>query len=121
MISSKEMRIIILVLIIFLATTSRSNEKVLNCKQQNESKISFFNNKFSKIIDLDNKTIKDITGGYNLFDKVIIFGRNEIILKNEMFNTHSTYNLDNMIWTIYSDYFVKLYDCSLNKERAPLW
>ena len=115
------MRLVILFLIISLSTTAESKERILNCKQQNESKVSFFNNKFSKIIDLDNKILKDITGGYNLFDKVIVFGRNEIILKNIIFNTHSTYNLNNMIWTIYSDYFVKLYDCSLDKERAPLW
>ena len=115
------MRILISVVIILLFTSSRSNERILNCEQQNETKVSFFNKQFSKIIDLDNKTINDITGGYNLFDKVIVFGRNEVILKNMMFNTHSTYNLNNMIWTIYSDYFVKIYNCSLDKERAPLW
>ena len=115
------MHTLILVLLVFLFTFTESNESILNCKEQNESRVSFFNNKFSKIIDLQNKTIRDITGGYNLFDKVLVFGRNEVILKNKMFNTYSTYNLNNKTWTVYNEFFVKLYNCSLDKERAPLW
>ena len=115
------MHLILIICITFFSTILESNERVLNCNEKNKNKVSFFNDKFSKIIDLKNKTLTDITGGYDLFDKVIMFGRNEVILKNKISNTHSTLNLINKTWTIYSDYHVKLYTCTFGKNRAPLW
>ena len=53
------------------------------------------------------------------FDKILLFGRNEIILQNRIFDTFSTYNIVKGVWTIYSNQEVSKYECK--KDKAPLW
>ena len=108
----------ILVLFKFDAFTQ---DEILNCFEVNDSEYSIFSSEFSKSINYKNKTLSNLSGGNNYFDKIVLFGRNEIILQNRIFDTFSTYNIRKKIWTIYGNEQVKRYDCNESNHRAPLW
>tara|TARA_Y100001970_G_C13849800_1_gene658723 strand:- start:329 stop:676 length:348 start_codon:yes stop_codon:yes gene_type:complete len=110
--------LLIFVLLNFEALTQ---DKILNCFEINDSEYSFFSSEFSKSINFKNKTLSNVSGGNNYFDKIVLFGRNEIILQNRIFDTFSTYNINKKIWTIYGNEQVKRYNCNEGNYRAPLW
>ena len=93
----------------FLNKESRTNEFKLIC--ENHKKINNMNlsNRFSKIINFDNKTVENISGNY--FDKILIFNKYELIMKNDIFETTSSFNLINNQWTVYNNKFVDTYKC----------
>ena len=70
------------ILISILITSADSKEQILSCQESINSNFAAFGTEFTKIIDFKNRTLSNTTGSYNIFDKVVLFGRNEIILQN---------------------------------------
>ena len=116
------MRLIILFFIslIFLFKENLANEFKLICenkKQVNNIKLS---NRFSKIINFNNKTVENISGNY--FDKILIFNKYELIMHNNIFQTTSSFNLINGEWTVYNEKFIDIYSCKkkgVNQKLTP--
>ena len=103
----------------FLVSVAFSQEHIIICKFSDTNRISELGDKFVKKIDFNNRTLSTVSGGFSYFDKILLFGRNEIILQNRIFDTFSTYNIVKGVWTIYSNQEVSKYECK--KDKAPLW
>tara|TARA_B100001029_G_C14919861_1_gene371368 strand:+ start:124 stop:471 length:348 start_codon:yes stop_codon:yes gene_type:complete len=112
---------LILFIIVLLNFEAFTQDKILNCFEINDSEYSIFSSEFSKSINFKNKTLSNVSGGNNYFDKIVLFGRTEIILQNRIFDTFSTYNINKRIWTTYGNQQVKRYNCNEGNYRAPLW
>ena len=106
----------ILTFIIFLVYNSAiARDFKLVCSEINPSPDIGLSRDFSKIVNLKDQTIVNYSGG--LFDDVILFGRNEIVFKNRVFNTRSTFNIATNKWITYKDQYIKRYNCHKVKRR----
>ena len=81
---------LILFVFVLLKFEAFTQDKILNCFEINDSEYSIFSSEFSKSINFKNKTLSNVSGGNNYFDRIVLFGRNEIILQNRIFDTFST-------------------------------
>ena len=106
----------VLTIIIFLIyNPSISEEFKLICSETDKLPKSDLSSGFSKIINFQEQTLFNYSGGY--FDNVVLFGRNEIILNNRVFDTRSTYNITTSKCITYKGQFIKIYNCSKEKRR----
>ena len=103
------------IIIILFCKTSVSEEFKLICSETNNSNKSELSSSFSKIVNFKEQTLSNFSGGY--FDNVVLFGRNQIILNNKVFDTRSTYNIYTSKWITYKGQSVKIYNCSKEKRR----
>ena len=87
--------------------TINTNTKIL---------IEFYNKLLQPDLPIINYNLfnSDI-GGF--FDDLVLFGRNEIILNNKVFNTRSTFNIATNKWITYKDQYIKRYNCDKIKRR----
>ena len=109
------MKKILIIILFFNLKTVNAEEFRLICHEDSKSFDKSFAENFSKIINFKNQTINNYSGGY--FDELVLFGRNEIVLKNNIFSTMSTYNIETNKWTIYRGQTIKLYECEKEKRR----
>ena len=82
-----------------------------------ENKTSFnreLTKNFSKIVDFEKQTLKNYSGSY--FDNVILFGREEIIIRNDIFQTSITFNIHTNKWTTYKGSSLKIYSCKKKRR-----
>ena len=100
---------------IFFSNFSFSEDFKLLCIEDKQTYYTNLSSSFSKIINFEDQTLNDYSGGF--FDKVILFGKNEIILINDIFDTRSTFNIKTSKWTIYKGQFIKIYGCTKEKRR----
>ena len=100
---------------IFFSNFSFSEDFKLFCIEDKQTYYTNLSSSFSKIINFEDQTLNDYSGGF--FDKVILFGKNEIILINDIFDTRSTFNIKTSKWTIYKGQFIKIYGCTKEKRR----
>ena len=106
----------ILVLIIFFVNKSVVSEDYkLVCSEINSTLDIGLSRDFSKIVNFKDRTIVNYSGGF--FDDLVLFGRNEIILNNKVFNTRSTFNIATNKWITYKDQYIKRYNCDKVKRR----
>ena len=63
--------------------------------------------------------MENISG--NFFDKLIIFNNHEIIMHNDVFNTSSSFYIQNNQWTSFNEYFVDIYACEKKGTRKYLF
>ena len=106
----------IFVLIIFFVNKSVVSEDFkLVCSEINSTLDIGLSRDFSKIVNFKDRTIVNYSGGF--FDDLVLFGRNEIILNNKVFNTRSTFNIATNKWITYKDQYIKRYDCEKIKRR----
>tara|TARA_B100000683_G_scaffold232566_1_gene234680 strand:- start:129 stop:461 length:333 start_codon:yes stop_codon:yes gene_type:complete len=106
----------ILVLIIFFVNKSVVSEDFkLVCSEINSTLDIGLSRDFSKIVNFKDRTIVNYSGGF--FDDLVLFGRNEIILNNKVFNTRSTFNIATNKWITYKDQYIKRYNCDKVKRR----
>ncbi len=105
----------IFIFILFFSFSAKSEEFKLVCQEINRSFDKSFRSSFSKIVNFEEQTLFNYSG--SIFDNIILFGRNEIVLENNIFNTRSTFNINTSIWTIYKDQFIKRYKCGKEKRR----
>ena len=106
----------ILVLIIFFVyKTVESEDFKLVCSEINSTLDIGLSRDFSKIVNFKDRTIVNYSGGF--FDDLVLFGRNEIILNNKVFNTRSTFNIATNKWITYKDQYIKRYNCDKIKRR----
>ncbi len=103
------------IICLFFFNPVKSQEFKLVCSEKNRSFDSSFRPSFSKIVNFEKQTLFNYSGGF--FDDVILFGRNEIILENKIFNTRSTFNINTKLWTMYKGQFIKTYKCSKKERR----
>ena len=106
---------IFVIIIILFHKISLSEEFKLVCSETNVSPKSELSSSFSKIVNFKEQTLLNYSGGY--FDNVLLFGRNEIVLNNKVFDTRSTYNIYTSKWITYKGQFVKIYNCTKEKRR----
>ena len=92
---------------------SDSNEFKLICEIKNKLNNKTLSHRFSKIIDSNKKTVENISG--NFFDKIILFNDREIIMHNKVFNTSSSFYIENNQWTSFNDKYVDIYICKKKK------
>tara|TARA_Y100000589_G_C26922547_1_gene535012 strand:- start:378 stop:710 length:333 start_codon:yes stop_codon:yes gene_type:complete len=106
----------IFVLIIFFVNKSVVSEDFkLVCSEINSTLDIGLSRDFSKIVNFKDRTIVNYSGGF--FDDLVLFGRNEIILNNKVFNTRSTFNIATNKWITYKDQYIKRYNCDKVKRR----
>ena len=106
----------IFVLIIFFVNKSVVSEDYkLVCSEINSTLDIGLSRDFSKIVNFKDRTIVNYSGGF--FDDLVLFGRNEIILNNKVFNTRSTFNIATNKWITYKDQYIKRYNCDKVKRR----
>ena len=106
----------ILTIIILLFNKSIiSQDFKLVCTEINSSLDIGLSRDFSKIVNFKDQTIINYSGG--IFDNVVLFGRNEIIFNNDIFNTRSTFNISTNKWITYKDQYIKHYDCERIERR----
>ncbi len=106
---------ILFITILFLNVSVHSEDLKLLCNEEKSSLNKNFLPSFSKIINFEKQTLFNHSGGY--FDDVILFGRNEIVINNQIFNTRSTFNRITNRWTIYKGQFIKIYNCEKERRR----
>ena len=92
-----------------------SEDLKLLCTEAKQTHYSDFSSNFSKIINFKDQTLNNYSGGF--FDKVVLFGKSEIVVVNDIFDTRSTYNIKTNKWTVYKGQFIKIYDCTKEKRR----
>tara|TARA_B100000579_G_scaffold353283_1_gene307952 strand:- start:393 stop:731 length:339 start_codon:yes stop_codon:yes gene_type:complete len=99
------------VLIVYLFFTNEVCSKEFKLICHNEQKINNSNlsERFSKIINFDNKTVENISGNY--FDKILVFNKYELVMQNEIFETTSSFNLVDNRWTVFNEKFIDTYQC----------
>ena len=106
----------ILILIIFFVNNSVVSEDFkLVCSEISSSLDLGLSKDFSKIVNFKDRTIENYSGGF--FDDLVLFGRNEIIFNNKVFDTRSTFNIATNKWITYKDQFIKRYNCNKTKRR----
>ncbi len=98
----------------FLNKDTYSNEFKIICENDKEINNINLSKRFSKIINIDNRTVENISG--NSFDKILIFNKYELIMQNNIFETTSSFNLINNKWTIYNDKFIDTYRCKKKRR-----
>ena len=107
-------RILTIIILLFNKSLISQDFKLV-CSEINSSLDLGLSRDFSKIINFKDQTIVNYSGG--VFDNVVLFGRNEIIFNNNIFNTRSTFNISTNKWITYKDQFIKRYDCEKIKRR----
>ena len=103
------MKIIIIILFILFPFFTFADEFKLICKTKNKLNNKDLSNRFSKVINLEDKTVENISGNY--FDKLVIFNEREIIMQNRVFNTSSSFNIRLNQWTAFNENFIDVYLC----------
>ena len=106
---------IIFIIFLLISSSVKSEDFKLLCYEANSSNSDIFLKSFIKIVNFEEQTLYNHSGGY--FDDVILFGRNEIVIKNKIFNTRGTFNIITNVWTIYKGQFVKIYNCTIERRR----
>ena len=101
-------RILIIIILLFNKSLISQDFKLV-CSEINSSLDIGLSKDFSKIVNFKNQTMVNYSGG--VFDNVVLFGRNEIILNNKIFNTRSTFNISTNKWITYKDQYIKRYNC----------
>ena len=109
------MKKIVIVILLFNFKITLADDFKLICFESSKSFDNTFVSSFTKIVNFEKQTFYNLSGGY--FDEVILFGRNEIILNNSIFNSRSTFNILTNKWITYKGRTIKLYDCIKEKRR----
>ena len=108
-------RILIIIIFFFVNKSAICEDLKLICSEINSSLDIGLSRSFSKIVNFKNQTIVNDSGGF--FDDVILFGRNEIVFNNKVFNSRSTFNIATNKWITYKDQYIKRYNCIKVKRR----
>ena len=103
------MRVFLFFLLIFPFANLSSKEVKIICEIEGKSFNQNLSDRFSKIIDFDQKTIQNLSG--HSFDKALVFNEYELTMHNTIFDFFSTYNFKSNQWTIYNKNFIDLYKC----------
>ena len=107
-------KILTIIILLFNKSIISQDFKIV-CTEINSSLDIGLSRDFSKIVNFKDQTIVNYSGG--VFDNVILFGRNEIIFNNDVFNTRSTFNIFTNKWITYKDQYIKRYECEKIKRR----
>ena len=109
------MKIFFLMLIIIFSNPLHAEEFTILCEISKSLNNKNLNARFSKKISIKNKTVENISGNY--FDKLIIFNDRELIMHNYIYETSSSFNLDNNVWTSYNKEFIDTYSCKKKRRQ----
>ena len=97
------------ILILFFSFSANANETQIICEIKKELFNPKLNERFSKIINFEKKTVENLSG--HSFDNLIIFNNYEIIMHNKVFNFSSNFNISKKEWTVYDQNFIDIYKC----------
>jgi hypothetical protein len=109
------MKIFFLMLIIILSNPLHAEEFTILCEISKSLNNKNLNARFSKKISIKNKTVENISGNY--FDKLIIFNDRELIMHNYIYETSSSFNLDNNVWTSYNKEYIDTFSCKKKRRQ----
>ncbi len=98
-----------LMFIIIFSNPLYAEEFTILCEISKSLNNKSLSTRFSKKISIKNKTVENISGNY--FDRLIIFNDRELIMHNYVFETSSSFSLDNNVWTSYNKEFIDIYNC----------
>ena len=106
---------IFIFIIFFVNKSVISKDFKLVCSEINSSLDIGLSSDFAKIVNFQDRTIVNYSGGF--FDDVVLFGRNEIIFNNKVFNTRSTFNIATNKWITYKEQYIKRYNCNTDEIK----
>ena len=86
-----------------------SEDLKIKCLINNKNVENTTHQKFFKVLNLENKSIENQS--LLRFDQITSFNENEIILKNNIYETYSVFDLSTFRWTIYSNNKIEIYKC----------
>ena len=86
-----------------------SEDLKIKCLINNKNVENTTHQKFFKVLNLENKSIENQS--LLRFDQITSFNENEIILKNNIYETYSVFDLSTFRWTIYSNNKIDIYKC----------
>ena len=109
------MKIILSILIFLYSNFSYASEFTLLCEISKSLNNKNLSTRFSKNINIKNKTVENISGNY--FDKLIIFNDRELIMHNYVFETSSSFSFYNNVWTTFDKEFVDIYSCKKKRRH----
>ena len=107
-------RILTIIILLFNKSLISQDFKLV-CSEINSSLDIGLSSDFAKIVNFKDRTIVNYSGGF--FDDVVLFGRNEIILINKVFNTRSTFNIATNKWITYKEQYIKSYNCKKDEMK----
>ena len=94
---------------IFFFTLVNAENLRIECVVNNKNVENTTHRKFFKEINLENRLIENQS--LLRFDQITSFNENEIILKNNIYETYSVFDLSTFRWTIYSNNKIDIYKC----------
>ena len=100
----------ILIILLFLPFELFSKDVKIICEISNKLFNQNLNKRFSKIIDFENKTVKNLSG--QPFDDLIIFNNYEIVMHNNVYEYTSSFNIGSYKWLIYDQNFIDVFKCA---------
>ena len=109
------MKVFLFIIIIFFSKPLYAEEFTILCEISKSLNNKNLNTRFSKKINIKNKTVENISGNY--FDKLIIFNDRELVMHNYVFETSSSFSLHNYTWTFYNKEFIDIYSCKKKRRR----
>ena len=109
------MKVFVSILIIIFSSPLYAEEFIILCEISKSLNNKNLSTRFSKKISIKNKTVENISGNY--FDKLIIFNDRELIMHNYVFETSSSFSLDNNVWTSYNKEFIDIYSCKKKRRQ----
>ena len=86
-----------------------SEDLKIKCLINNKNAENTIHQKFFKVLNLENKSIENQS--LLRFDQITSFSENEIIFKNNIYETYSVFDLSTLRWTIYSNSKIEIYKC----------
>ena len=100
----------IFICLIYLPLQLFSQDIKIICETSQEPFNQNLNQRFSKIIDFQNKTVENLSG--QPFDNLIIFNNYEIVMHNKVYDYTSSFNIRTKRWLVYDKNFIDTFKCA---------
>ena len=100
----------IFICLIYLPLQLFSQDIKIICETSQEPFNQNLNQRFSKIIDFQNKTVENLSG--QPFDNLIIFNNYEIVMHNKVYDYTSSFNIGSNKWLVYEKNFIDTFKCA---------
>tara|TARA_B100000963_G_C22361840_1_gene551963 strand:+ start:50 stop:370 length:321 start_codon:yes stop_codon:yes gene_type:complete len=100
----------VLFFLIYLPFQIFSKDIKIICETSNKPFNQNLNQRFSKIIDFENRTVENLSG--QPFDNLVVFNNYEIVMNNEVYDYMSSFNIGSYKWLVYDKNFIDVFKCA---------
>ncbi len=109
------MKIFLSIMILVFINPSYAEEFTLLCEISKSLNNKNLSTRFSKKINIKDKTVENISGNY--FDRLVIFNERELIMHNYIYESSSSFSFYNNVWTSYNKEFIDIYSCKKKRRQ----